>query len=70
MMLQFQATPLHFAAQNGHGSIVEYLITSGAKVNAVDNVSFLLVYLTHNIMLQFQAIPLYCAVLKMVMVQF
>ena len=38
-------TPLHFAAKNGHCSIAEFLITSGADVNVVDNVSCLVVFL-------------------------
>ena len=50
MMLQLQATPLHYAAGNGHGSVVEYLITSGADFNAVNNVSCLVMgILTHYI---------------------
>ena len=36
-------TPLHNAASNGHGSIVECLIKSGANVNVVDNVSYYVV---------------------------
>ena len=43
MMLQLQATPLHYAAENGRDSVLEYLITSGADVNAVDNVSCFIV---------------------------
>ena len=39
-MLQFQATPLHDAASNGHYSVIEYLITSGVNLNTVDNVSY------------------------------
>ena len=32
-------TPLHFAAGNGHSSVVEVLIRSHADINAVDEVS-------------------------------
>ena len=43
LFIQHKGTPLHIAAQKGHVSIVQYLITSGANVNAVDHVSVLLV---------------------------
>ena len=39
MMSKIHWTPLHDAAQNGHCEVVHYLITCGANVNAVDNVS-------------------------------
>ena len=42
-VVQKLCTPLHDAAQNGHNSVVEYLIRSGANVNAVDNVSCFIV---------------------------
>ena len=32
-------TPLHWACSGGHGDIVNYLISKGASVNAVDDVS-------------------------------
>ena len=38
MMLQFQLTPLYYAAGNGHHFILEYLISCRADVNAVANV--------------------------------
>ena len=46
--IQNNRTPLHFASQEGHCSIVEYLITSGADINAVDIVSFILCFYPHN----------------------
>jgi len=33
----FQWSPLHYSAQNGHLSVVEYLIKNGADINAKDN---------------------------------
>jgi len=30
-------TPLHLAAQNGHLSVVEYLVNQKAELNAKDN---------------------------------
>ena len=30
-------TPLHWAANNGHATIVEYLLTKGAEINVKDN---------------------------------
>jgi len=30
----FQWSPLHWSAQNGHLSVVEYLIKNGAEINA------------------------------------
>ena len=41
-------TPLHVASQEGHRSIVEYLITSNADINAVDNVSCIFCFYPHN----------------------
>ena len=32
-----QETPLHWAAQGGHGGAVEYLIQAGADVNIKDD---------------------------------
>ena len=40
---QHKQTPLHFAAHRGHVSVVQYLITSGADVETVDDVSIKLV---------------------------
>ena len=37
--VQDNVTPLHYASLQGHCSIVEYLITSGADINAVNHVS-------------------------------
>ena len=37
--IQDNVTPLHYASLQGHCSIVEYLITSGADINAVNHVS-------------------------------
>jgi len=34
--LKFDWTPLHFASNNGHLSVVEYLIAHGADINAKD----------------------------------
>ena len=30
-------TPLHYAADNGHTTIVEYLLTKGAEINVKNN---------------------------------
>ena len=50
MILQLQATPLHYAAENGHSLVLEHLISSGADFNAVDNVTCLVMgILTHYI---------------------
>ena len=38
-MLQSGKTPLHEAARNGHTSVVDILIYSGATVDVIDNVS-------------------------------
>ena len=40
---QHRQTPLHIATHQGHVSVVQYLITSGADVEAVDDVSLKLV---------------------------
>ena len=40
---QDKQTPLHIAAQQGHVSVVQCLITSGADLEAVDDVSLKLV---------------------------
>ena len=37
--MQENFTALHHASQEGHCSVVEYLITSGADINVVSNVS-------------------------------
>ena len=37
--LQFNNTPLHWAANNGHTAVCELLIAKGANVNALNNVS-------------------------------
>jgi len=34
----FQRSPLHCSADNGHLSVVEYLIKNGADINAKTNV--------------------------------
>ena len=63
MMLQLQATPLHHAAGNGHGSVVEYLITSGANVNAVDVSCFIVgtfIYTLHDVAASSNSITLWC----------
>ena len=33
----FQSSPLHWSAENGHLSVVEYLIKNGADINDKDN---------------------------------
>ena len=64
--IQNNHTPLHFASKNGHCSIVEYLITSGADINAVDIVSCIFISILIMIMftIQEQATPLLYAALK------
>ena len=42
MYTQRNWTPLHFAAQNHHISVIGMLIKSGVGVNAVDKVSHLI----------------------------
>ena len=37
--LQYNYTPLHLAAREGHTAACELLITRGGNVNALDNVS-------------------------------
>jgi len=37
--LQDGHTPIHFASRDGHVEVVEKLISSGANVNVVDEVS-------------------------------
>ena len=51
------------AVLNNYGSVVEYLITSGADVNAVDNVNCFIVSACINYieLLQFQATSLHYA---------
>ena len=39
LSFQVKRTPLHIAANQGHVSVVQCLITSGADVEAVDDVS-------------------------------
>ena len=41
---QYKRTSLHIAAREGHFSVVQYLITSGADVEAVNDVSLNLVF--------------------------
>ena len=40
LFIQHKRTPLHIAAQKGRVSIVQYLITSGADINVIDDVSY------------------------------
>ena len=40
VIIQTQSTPLHMAVLQNHISIIKYLITSGAGINAVDKVCF------------------------------
>ena len=46
IIIQYQWTPLHLAAQDGHYSTVERLIKCGANVNAVQAVSYYMYYCT------------------------
>ena len=46
--IQNNYTALHHASREGHCSIVEYLITSGADINAVSNVSCIFCFYPHN----------------------
>lgn len=39
VIIQNSQTPLHVASQEGHYSMVDYLIASGADINAVGYVS-------------------------------
>ena len=48
--VQDKFTPLHIAAQEGHYSIVECLITSGTDVNIVSNVRKLLLLMLHLVL--------------------
>lgn len=36
--LQLYSTPLHVATRTGHTAVVEYLLSSGAKINSRDRV--------------------------------
>ena len=36
---QFNRTPLHYAARNGHSKVVQLLLSHGATVNMKDRVS-------------------------------
>ena len=47
-IIQNNYTPLHYASREGHCLILEYLITSGADIDAVDNVSCILYFYPHN----------------------
>ena len=39
LILQWRKTPLYVASENGHDKVVELLITAGANVNIVYEVS-------------------------------
>ena len=39
VFLQFKHTPLHLAAIYGKEAVVEFLVTKGADLNAMDEVS-------------------------------
>ncbi len=41
-LLQLGMTPLHYAARDGHASVVAALLGKGAKVNAIDKVGHLM----------------------------
>ena len=48
--IQYNVTPLHYASQEGHSATLECLITSGADVNAVDDVSCMYIcFYPHNL---------------------
>lgn len=51
-VIQFQTTPLHCAANNGHTDIVALLIANGADVNMKDKVSCLCNEYTHIVVVQ------------------
>jgi len=42
----FDWTPLHFASQNGHLNVVEYLVNNKADIKAKDK------YVTHNFLIK------------------
>ena len=67
--LQNHLTPLYAAAFNGHCSVVECLVTSGANVNAVGNVSFFLTTNFIAMVLYRISVLLYTLLLTMVIVQ-
>ena len=55
-------TPLHHATYDGHCSVVECLITSGADVNAIDIVSLILcIYYTESLHHQIRKTSLHIA---------
>ena len=40
LLMQYEATSLHYAVQINHGILVQYLVTSGADIDAIGHVSF------------------------------
>ena len=47
--IQDNETALHYASREGHCSIVKYLISSGADINAVSYVSCIFCFYPHNV---------------------
>ena len=44
MLLQYQQTPLHLSASNGHIDIVQMLISQGANIHVKDEVVKIISY--------------------------
>ena len=40
VLLQTKSTPLHLASREGHAEVADVLLRSGAKVNAINDVSW------------------------------
>ena len=66
-LIQDHLTPLHYAVCKGHDSVVEYLVSSGADINAATVVGFVCIVSSyHDVLLHYLAksnsITLRCSV--------